>query len=174
MVSVIEGGHRFLVFYESVFLDCLIPNMTQQEEREYVIYHKEKMDEYCPFCNSQLLHREFGYCDSNGARVDGSDLYCEKCKSTIPRYYSASSVFIDVQKQRRSQTSSKAKALLKECQMKRPINIKECLWRVYDLGANGSINYDSKEGSYEYVDSHNDKTKVNNIAQLIELLNGRL
>ena len=130
--------------------------------------------EKCPFCAGVLHSRSVSHYDGKVLSC-GKETYCRKCKKVIPRHLSKSSVFVDVQLQRRELKHSDTKEFLRSNQLDPPTRIDGSLWAVYDLGDMGVIKYQAVDRTYrfEHVDDLT-PLEFQSVAGLVDHLSGLL
>ena len=99
----------------------------------------------CPHCGGRIVFA------SPPCRNRVSIPTCIECNKSFDQSYSPSWVFVQVQTERRQQSSSPAKVRLRESQLSPPVFIRSRYWNVYKIGDETLICYDSENREYDVV-----------------------
>ncbi len=122
----------------------------------------------CPDCGD-LLHYQTE--DSMISNRPAEGLFCQNCDGYKSYILIRTKIWSEIQSQRRRQKNSKGKNLLKEYELKNPVQLNENSWIVYDFGLSGKVNYDSKNKSYTLITKDFENMHFEDVSELRKHLN---
>ena len=98
-------------------------------------------------------------------------LFCQNCDDFRDYLLIRTKIWAEIQSQRRRQKNSVGKNILKEYELRNPVQLNENRWIVYDLGLSGKVNYDSKDKSYNLITKDSENIYFEDVSELINHLN---
>ena len=116
----------------------------------------------CPHCGGRIVY------GGSGCRNSLSIPVCTQCNESLDHSYAPSWVYVHVQTERRQQPSSSAKELLRASQLSPPSFVRSRYWRVYSIGNNVDVCYDSDCGEYDIVVDSETLVSNQNARQLLQ------
>ena len=118
----------------------------------------------CRHCGGRLVYQE------QTCRNILPTIACDQCGTQYDRSYSPSSVFVEVQTQRRSCLASPIKFHLRDCQVSPPKLVGERCWIVYNLPNGLTVYYHSGLQHYDVGGAGEPPRPIGNAQGLIDWL----